>query len=204
MYSISAGAAAAAPVSLRGIGMSGGVVPYKPDRAFAAAAPRKTKNEKRQSDFAALWKMRIARRISPRGGERNWQSLRSRKTGEKRLAFFSRFPYTPHRKQIFKRGTRDRQNRSYRSGPLVAPPYLVVLCRYQAKLFCLFFANAALLTFGVLRTFCAPASPLFLEIHKVFLRKSVIAGTQKSLAIRSRCTNPCLLETGIGKGRGEK
>jgi hypothetical protein len=38
--------------------------------------------------------------------------------------------------------------------------------------------NDALLTFGILRTICALASPLFIEIHKVFLLKSVIARTQ--------------------------
>jgi hypothetical protein len=41
---------------------------------------------------------------------------------------------------------------------------------------------------GALRTICAPASPRFLEVHKVHLRKSVIAGTQilSQLALTAR------------------
>ena len=39
-------------------------------------------------------------------------------------------------------------------------------------------ANADPFAFGIFRTIRAPASPLFLAIHKVFLRKSAIAGTR--------------------------
>ena len=39
-------------------------------------------------------------------------------------------------------------------------------------------ANADPIAFGIFRTIRAPASSLFLAIHKVFLRKSAIAGTQ--------------------------
>jgi hypothetical protein len=39
-------------------------------------------------------------------------------------------------------------------------------------------ANADPIAFGIFRTIRAPASSLFLAIHKVFLRKSAIAGTR--------------------------
>ena len=39
-------------------------------------------------------------------------------------------------------------------------------------------ANADPIAFGIFRTIHAPASSLFLAIHKVFLRKSAIAGTR--------------------------
>ena len=109
-----------------------------------------------------------------------------KKRGKKGLLFLPLSGILPHRKQIFKRGTRDRQNRSYRSGVHYAPPYLVVLCRLTARLFLLYKRGSVRL--GILRIFSAPPSRFFLEIHKVFLQKNRIGRTknlsQSALASR--------------------
>ena len=60
-----------------------------------------TENEKLQSKNSALWKMRISRRIRPHAGRGNWQSLRTEKKREKRLAFSPALGYTPTQKTDF-------------------------------------------------------------------------------------------------------
>ena len=70
-------------------------------------------------------------------------------------------------------------------------------------------ANADPIAFGIFRTIRAPASSLFLAIHKVFLRKSAIAETRilSESALADRIV-VCLKgvfshdkETGVGAGR---
>ena len=80
----------------------------------------------------------------PRGGFGKAYELK--KTEKKGLLFPPPSGILPHRKQIFKRGTRDRQNRSYRSGTMDVPPYFVVLCRSRQGFFVCFFMQTRLRT----------------------------------------------------------
>ena len=82
-------------------------------------------------------------RASARGIGKTDELKKMRKKG---LQFCRLSRILPHRKQIFKRGTRDRQNRSYRSDATDASPNLVVLCRISARLFCCFLKQTRIRT----------------------------------------------------------